>query len=105
MLKEFDCNTVMRLTLTKGLNFTDPKGYAELAEKYQPRFIEAKAFMAVGGSRKIMKYEDMPRHDEIQDFAASIESNSSYKIVDEKPDSRVVLLAREDTKNSDKFID
>ncbi len=95
MLGKFDCNTIVRLTLAKGLNFTDPKGYAEIIEKSGTRFIEVKAYMAVGGSRKSMKYEDMPLHSEIQEFAAQIESNSSYRIVNEKPDSRVVLLTRE----------
>ena len=42
-----------------------------------------------------MKYEDMPLHSEIQDFAAKIESNSGYRIINEKADSRVVLLSRE----------
>lgn len=96
MLKEFSCNTVMRLTLTKGLNFTDPEGYAKFFEKYEPKFIEVKAFMAVGGSRRVLQYTDMPLHSEIQEFAAQIEKHSSYKIVNEKPDSRVVLLSRGD---------
>ncbi|MBI2971857.1 MAG: 4-demethylwyosine synthase TYW1 [Candidatus Aenigmarchaeota archaeon] len=95
LFKEFECNTVMRLTLSKGLNFTDPKGYAAFAEKFEPKFVEVKAFMAVGGSRRVMKYEDMPLHNEIQEFAAAIERYSSYRIIDEKPDSRVVLLTRE----------
>lgn len=95
LLKHFDCNTVMRLTLSKGLNFTDPEGYAAFAEKFGPKFIEVKAFMAVGGSRRAMRYEDMPLHPEIQEFAAAIEQHSSYRIVKEKADSRVVLLTRE----------
>ncbi len=94
LVKKFQCNTVMRLTLSKGLNFTDPQGYAAYADKFQPRFIEVKSFMAVGGSRKSMKYEQMPLHEEIQEFAAEIERHSSYKIVDEKSDSRVVLMGR-----------
>ena len=94
MLGKFDCNTVVRLTLAKGLNFTDPKGYAEIIDGTGAKFIEVKGFMAVGGSRKSMKYEDMPLHSEIQEFAAEIERHSSYRIVDEKSDSRVVLLSR-----------
>ncbi len=94
LLKQFDCDTVVRLTLAKGLNFTDPKGYAEIIENNEAKFVEVKAFMAVGGSRKAMKYEDMPLHSEIQEFAAEIERHSSYRIVDEKRDSRVVLLTR-----------
>ncbi|HLC77139.1 MAG TPA: 4-demethylwyosine synthase TYW1 [archaeon] len=95
MLGKFDCNTVARLTLAKGVNFTDPKGYAEIIDKSGTKFIEVKGFMAVGGSRRVMKYEDMPLHSEIQQFAAEIESNSSYRIISEKADSRVVLLSRE----------
>lgn len=95
LLGKFDCNTVVRLTLSRGLNFTDPKGYAEIIEKSGAKFVECKGFMAVGGSRRVMKYEDMPLHSEIQEFAAQIESNSSYRIINEKADSRVVLLSRE----------
>ncbi|MBI2075920.1 MAG: 4-demethylwyosine synthase TYW1 [Candidatus Aenigmarchaeota archaeon] len=94
LLRQFQCDTVVRLTLAKGLNFTDPEGYAEIIENSGVKFIEVKSFMAVGGSRKVMKYEDMPLHSEIQEFAAEIERHSSYRIVDEKSDSRVVLLSR-----------
>ncbi len=94
MLGKFDCNTVVRLTLTKRLNFTDPKGYAEILEKSGTKYIEAKAYMAVGGSRRILQYTDMPLFEEIKQFAAEIEKHSSYRIVSEKPDSRVVLLSR-----------
>jgi len=94
MIKDFSCNTVFRLTLTKGLNFTDPEGYAKLIESAMPKFVEVKAFMAVGGSRRVLQYTDMPLHSEIQDFARDIEKHSSYKIINEKTDSRVVLLER-----------
>lgn len=94
LLKNFGCNTVMRLTLAKSLNFTDPEGYAAYADKYAPKYVEVKAYMAVGGSRKALDYTDMPTHQEISEFAAKIEKSSSYRIVDEKPNSRVILLAR-----------
>jgi len=94
LMGKFKCNTVVRLTLVKGLNLTDPEGYARLIEKSGTKFIEAKGFMAVGGSRKSMGYNDMPTHEEILHFAQELEKNSSYKIVDEKVDSRVVLLKR-----------
>lgn len=94
MMDKFDCNTVVRLTLLKGFNLTDPKGYADIIEKSNAKFIEAKGFMAVGGSRKSLGFEDMPLHEEIREFAAQIEKHSSYKIIDEKKDSRVVLMTR-----------
>ncbi|MBI4896034.1 MAG: 4-demethylwyosine synthase TYW1 [Candidatus Aenigmarchaeota archaeon] len=94
MLGKFDCNTVVRLTLTKGLNFTDPEGYARLVEQSGAKFVEVKSYMAVGGSRKSLQYTDMPLHEEIRAFAEQIAANSSYRIAKEKKISRVVLLER-----------
>jgi tRNA wybutosine-synthesizing protein 1 len=93
MLKEFD-KAVIRLTLVKNLNMINPGEYAELIEKAEPNFLEVKAFMPVGGAVKRLPYESMPRHEEIRKFAEEIEKNSSYKIRDEKEDSRVVLMKR-----------
>jgi len=36
----------------------------------------------------------MPLHEEIKEFAAKLENLTSYKIVNEKKESRVVLLRR-----------
>lgn len=96
MLKEFDCNTVIRLTLTKELNLENPAGYAKIIEKAQPDFVEVKAFMSVGGARKILPYERMPSHQEIREFAEKIREKTNYKITAEKTDSRVVLLEKKE---------
>ncbi|MBI4020776.1 MAG: 4-demethylwyosine synthase TYW1 [Candidatus Aenigmarchaeota archaeon] len=87
--------SVIRLTLVKGLNFVNPQGYAQLAERAQCDFLEVKAFMAVGGARDRLAYADMPLFPEIQAFAREIEKSSSYRIVDEKADSRVVLMTNQ----------
>lgn len=100
LLGRFDCNTVVRLTLTRGLNFSDPKGYAEIIDKTGAKFVECKSFMAVGGSRRVLPYEAMPLFSEIMDFSEEIEKHSSYKIVNQKADSRVVLLSRENSNAS-----
>jgi len=94
LLKEFSCNTVIRLTLSKSSNMLLPEKYAEIIENVKPSFVEVKAYMAVGGARAKMPYESMPSHDEIISFAKEIEENSSYRIINQKSDSRVVLLAR-----------
>jgi len=94
LLKEFSCNTVIRLTLSKSSNMFYPEKYAKIIENAKPSFVEVKSYMAVGGARAKMPYESMPRHHEILAFAKEIEKNSSYKIVNEKEDSRVALLAR-----------
>jgi len=95
MMKHFK-RSVMRLTLTKGYNMVDPKGYAELIEKYKPMFVEAKGYMWVGHSRARLEKQNMPFHEEIKQFAQTIADNSSYKIIDMKENSAVVLLMQED---------
>lgn len=87
--------SVIRLTLVRNLNFVNPEGYAQLAEKAQCDFLEVKSFMSVGGARDRLPYTDMLYFDEIKEFAEKIEKASSYKIVDEKENSRVVLLTNE----------
>ena len=95
MMHKFKRN-VMRLTLTKDYNFMDPEGYAILAEKYKPMFIECKGFSFVGHAQERLEVKNMPYHDEILEFAKKIEDNSSYKVIDSKAESKVALLVRED---------
>ena len=84
--------SVIRLTLVRNMNFITPELYGALADKAQPDFFEIKSFMSVGGARDRLPYSDMLLFPEIQEFAREIERHSSYEIVDEKADSRVVLL-------------
>ena len=95
MINKFNRN-VMRLTLVRGFNFMDPEGYAKLAEKYNPMFIECKGYSFVGHSQERLEVGNMPYHHEILDFAKKIEENSSYKIIDDKEESKVALLVKED---------
>jgi len=85
---------VIRITCVKNLNMTSPEKYAKLIAKTSPEFVEVKAWMCVGGSSKRLKYEQMPTHSEVKDFAKKIGSYINYKITDEKPNSRVVLLSK-----------
>ena len=90
--------TVIRITAIKGLNMKNEKEYARLIEKANPLFVEVKAYMAVGFSRKRLGLKFMPSHEEVKEFSKKISEHSSYKLVDEKENSRVVLLMEEDTK-------
>ena len=63
MMHKFKRN-VMRLTLVRGFNFMDPEGYAKLAEKYNPMFIECKGFAFVGHSQERLEVHNMPYHHE-----------------------------------------
>lgn len=88
--------SVIRLTLVKGMNMVLPEKYAELIELATPTFVEVKAFMSIGGARKRLPITNMPFHSQIRGFSKSIEKHSSYRIVNEKQDSRVVLLAKDE---------
>jgi len=91
--------TVLRLTLVKSINMQDAEGYARLIKIAKPKFVEVKAYMAVGFSRKRLGPSFMPMHSEVKEFAKQISKYSGYKIVDEKENSRVVLLMKKDTKD------
>ena len=85
---------VLRLTMVKDLNMIEPEQYAKLIQIASPTFIEVKAFMSVGFSRKRLPYSAMPLHEEIKDFSQKIADLTDYKITDEKKESRVVLLKK-----------
>lgn len=95
--------TVLRLTMIKGLNMVEPENYAKLIKIAMPMFVEVKSYMAVGFSRQRFGepecVEMMPQHSEIIDFAKKICKCSGYKIIDEKQNSRVVLLMKKDRKD------
>ncbi|OGM02948.1 tRNA-modifying enzyme [Candidatus Woesearchaeota archaeon RBG_13_36_6] len=91
--------TTLRLTMIKEINMLQPDKYAELIEKANPKFVEIKAYMFVGTSRQRMTLANMPYHKDIVDFAQQIEANSDYKFIDEKEESRVVLMMKKDTKD------
>ena len=97
LFRQFTCRTLVRLTLNRKHNLFAPEKYAEMLEAAQPSVIECKSYMAVGGARKKLGPEFMVTHEDIRSFAQVIENNApSYKIMNEKADSRVVMLQRKD---------
>lgn len=87
--------TVFRMNLVKDLNMIQPEKYAEMIKKANPLFVEIKGFMSVGFARQRLGYERMPYHKDIVDFAKQIlEFLPNYKFLDEKKESRVVLLGK-----------
>lgn len=85
---------VLRLTLVKDLNMEDIEGYAKLIKTAKPDFIEIKSFMSVGFARERLAYDKMPFSAEIKDFAKQLAKAAKLKILDEKIESRVVLLGK-----------
>jgi len=94
LLPSFKCPTVARLTLVRNLNLKRPDLYAQLIEKAGLTYVEPKAYMHVGFSRLRLGFENMPTHREIREFAAKLAKETGYNILDEAPESRVVLLSR-----------
>jgi tRNA wybutosine-synthesizing protein 1 len=94
LMPSFECPTVIRSTLVKNLNMEEIDGYAKLVEKAEPTYIEAKAYMHVGFSGLRLGFNNMPNHREVYDFALRLSEKTGYRILDEAPDSRVVLLSR-----------
>ena len=99
LLDKFKCRKAIRLTLVKGLNMSRPEGYAKILENVEADFVEVKAYMWVGYSKERLSIENMPRHNEIRKFADEIAGLTELKIIDEKENSRVVLLMKRDRKD------
>lgn len=93
LLSSFNCRTVIRTTCVKGYNMLKPEEYAEIINKSNPDFVEIKAYMYVGNSRKRLELENMPHQPEVHEFAESIAELCGREIVDEVQESRVVLLS------------
>ena len=93
ILEKINTRRVIRLTLAKGLNFVEAEKYARLV-KNRSDFVEVKAFMSVGFSRKRLGYDRMPDFKEIKEFSEKIAKEIDYKLIDWKEDSRVCLIAK-----------
>lgn len=95
LLKTFNSRTVVRMTCVKGYNMLKPKEYADMIINSAPDFVEIKAYMYVGYSRKRLELENMPSFMDVKDFSSKISQYCGYELVNDSEDSRVVLLSRE----------
>ncbi len=91
--------SVLRITAIKGKNMKDPEKYAEIINRNNVDFVEVKAYMYVGYSRKRLEQENMPLHEDVKEFTEQINQHLDYEIIDEKPLSRVTLLSSGEKKN------
>lgn len=99
IMSKLKTRTTIRITAMKKINMNKEKEFAELIKKANPMFVEVKAYMFVGSSRERLKKENMPYHQDVKEFAKKIADLSDYKIIDEKKESRVVLLAKQEYKD------
>jgi tRNA wybutosine-synthesizing protein 1 len=98
---------VFRLSLVKDLNMVDASGYAKLIETGKPDYVEVKGFVFVGGARnpkRDLRFDQMPRKNEILEFAGEIAKKSGYLVVDYHESSKVALLCADDAAAKNRFI-
>lgn len=93
VLPSLETRKVIRITAVKGLNMSSEEGYARLIQRAEPDFVEVKAYMFIGGSRKRLSLENMPSFAEVQKFSEDLSNSLGYPIKDFKEDSRVILLS------------
>ncbi|ODV89025.1 hypothetical protein CANCADRAFT_18953, partial [Tortispora caseinolytica NRRL Y-17796] len=92
--------TVFRLTLVKGFNATDTKGYADLIEKARPCFIEVKGVTYCGTSKSNpLTMANVPFYEEVRDFVLELNNELErrklpYGIAAEHAHSCCILMAQ-----------
>ena len=97
LLPSLTTRTVIRHTLIQGWNMDEKfiQAYAKLDDHANPDFIEPKAYVFVGYSRKRMHLSHMPSHENIRLFTRKLRDELGYVFAQEKPSSRVTLLVRD----------
>ena len=107
VFSKLNTRRVFRLTLIRGLNLVDAKGYAELIKRGNPDYVEVKGFVFVGGARnpsRGLSYGLMPNKEEIINFAKEIAEASDYVFTDYHKPSNVALLSRNEEVASRRLI-
>jgi tRNA wybutosine-synthesizing protein 1 len=97
ILRELPTRRVVRHTLVRGWNLGWVEQYAELDAMARPDFIEPKGYVYMGRSRQRLGRDHVPEHPEISLFAHQLASRTGYEVLDESPDSKVLLLGHAGT--------
>ncbi|HYA56937.1 MAG TPA: 4-demethylwyosine synthase TYW1 [Thermoplasmata archaeon] len=92
ILRHLRTRRVVRHTLVRGWNLGWVEEYARLDRQAGPDFIEAKGYVYMGRSRQRLGRDHVPEHDEIREFAHRLAGRTGYAVLDESPESKVVLL-------------
>ena len=94
IVRDLRTRRVVRHTLVKGWNLGWVDQYAALDLLARPDFIEPKGYVYMGRSRQRLGRSHVPEHREIREFAGALGRRTGYPILDESPESKVVLLGR-----------
>ena len=95
VMASLDTRTVIRHTLVDGWNIGWEKEYAALDRLADPLFIEPKGYVFVGYSRERMTMDNMPKYEKVREFGESLGHELGYQILDEAPESRVLVLGKD----------
>ncbi|MCL5100332.1 MAG: 4-demethylwyosine synthase TYW1 [Candidatus Marsarchaeota archaeon] len=99
---------VFRLTLVKGANLEDARGYAELIRIGKPHYVEVKGFAYVGGARnesRGLSYNQMPSKEDIINFSKELAKESGYINADYHESSHVALLCSDESVMENRVIE
>ncbi len=94
LMPSLGTRTAIRITAINKRNMSHEAEFAKLIGKAEPDFVEIKAYMFVGYSRKRLAIENMPLHDQVKGFAEKINKELGYYLSAESAPSRVVLLSK-----------
>lgn len=94
IVRDLRTRRVLRHTLVRGWNLGWVDQYAELDQLGRPDFIEPKGYVYMGRSRQRLGRDHVPAHEEIRGFAHALSGRTGYPILDESPESKVLLLGR-----------
>lgn len=93
ILSDAPVRRTARITLIRGHNDCCFDDWARLLGCYRPHFIEVKAYMYIGRSRRRLKEENMPSHDYIKGWANELLDHlEGFEYLSEHDASRVVAL-------------
>ncbi len=94
IVRDLPTRRVVRHTLVRGWNLGWVEAYAELDSIARPDFIEPKGYVYMGRSRQRLGRDHVPEHAEIARFGARLARTTGYQVLDESPESKVMLLGR-----------
>lgn len=92
------CRTVLRMTLTRGINDSDLEGYARQILLARPHYVEVKSMVYVGGARQAVRnlsINSMLSMEEIERIAGKLSGLTGYLTSEKHIPSRIVLLCRD----------
>jgi tRNA wybutosine-synthesizing protein 1 len=93
ILSKLKTRRVSRLTMIKGLNTNSFKNYSELIKMANPHFVEVKAYMFLGYSRRRLEMKNMPSHQEVSGYGEKLLNYlPNFQKISERVASRIVLL-------------